>query len=903
MRVPLQWSGGVNLNVDPKALRDNQLARGLNVWPTLEGLLDKREPVLPAGEIKGVNGEVILPIALFVPDPVIGAQFVLHWVTNLGAEALSVIDADQPLDSTLPSSIFINLNPHTLVGPASFTNYRGRCLAVTGDQDGFYQLTNTGIAPEWNKASFQWLADSVKGIPTAQSQSISVKPRVITSFRGRMVYGNFGPGMENWIVFGDAVSTTHTNVKEAPLWAIVGDDVLSFNGRHLELAAIQGEAILAMKEVTLSAVGSSVQTALKVDTDRSTLLCTGTPAQTTDSGFTTPDGYINDFQVHKVNMEVGCAGTMAQAMTPYGLCWASKSDVWLLQGNMPVRVGTNIRPVLESCPSSWRKYWSMTYANGVVYLALATQAGISERNLAIQHWRLDLRQGAPNNAVDARWWGPQDYEGLANWATNGDTDLQCHSSCILTRRDADEFDTVYGAVFVQGFSPASMFLISYNRGEGGMDVPFRAPTTGRAWSPQDNIDGMIAPLGDFILPSVSQRNGRLYVVTVAGIPGAAEPVWPTTPGTAVVSGAATYREVRTASLFTRLTSFYSGTISPSPTILMDVWFKDNDFGEAAREKIVRRADMEAFFALKTRVDMPVVINGGNYVHRMGPVTMGDYTTGVRAPGNHLGIGLLGGPAPIPSISLAHDYQARTMRPCNTDGRGSTINEPFSEGVVRGRQLMPKIREGDGFIIDESNNFIVWATFHPDFPIAQGTVWQGEITKGYYANVDLLNAAIAAAMNTGLGANQPTGFTVAANPWSHEAWGATFPYFNGLSMAFSVRTTGDWYACLLAGAGIDAGASPTVFSGITYYTNKSQRLLAMLGYDTGEAYSNYLMYFVDDIGIYVNVIGEQYIPVLTTPATIWGVEVMEYKRASPASITSIDLDIALKRGLPFSGRSR
>lgn len=910
-RVPLKWDGGVNQLIDPQSIGDNQVVESKNAYPSQPGLLDKREVVRSVGELyHQLAALIIRPITLFVPDPVMGLDFVLHgtFAPSGSGEFITIVRGSTQVLATTPPSvetIYFNLLPNNIAGPASIVNFRGRVLAVAGFMDGFAQLTRSPAgAYSWNQVSFVWPA---AGGVTAQNQAVAVQPRLMAVFRGRCVWLNFGKGKGNWLVFGDRdVPAAWSNFVETPPWALVGNDVLTDNGRHLELAAIQGEDITCAREVSLQATGSPIQTALLIHTNRHSMLCTGEPSQTTDTGFATPSGYINDFVANKVNYECGCVGPQAICDTPYGTCWASDDDVWMLQGNAPMRIGSVIRPVLQNTPPAFRKFWSMAYANGTVFLAICTQASSSDLDLRIQHWRLDLRQGLEK----AVWYGPMDYETLPDYAAALDTAYTLSMTpSLVSKRGAGANEVVYGAIAVGGYAiNATAFrayprinFITYNESFGSEDIPFKEVRTARVWSSDDFIDGTVIPVGDLVRPTILAANGRMYVCTVSGIPGAVEPTWPTAAGSNVVDGGVTWTEIQTDVAWNRLPYYTIG----GPTFYsvgMDVLFKDFNFGVPNREKVLRRADVVAAFGTKGLAALRVTIEQGAKSRVLGPVPIGGTDNDLLL-------------ATMDESPANNEYQARTMRPSSDYSNDHAIDsytEADASGVIRGKSLQLRFTDDSGFVIDDTNNVITWGTYLTAKPVTLQHVWTANIPNGRYADLGALQDAIVAAMNVVQNPGNQSEFTWNADPWGYAKPydpDPQWPYFANFSFAFTARRSSGLNAYAMsfffgeADESVDDGAT-TLLANTTVYPKRTKRLLGMLGFDTTETrrdaeglsttYGN---------GEGIQMVAESEVPFQASPLYINGVQIIGPLRRPLVSLSDIELDYYVKPGLPFSKRNR
>lgn len=919
-RKPLRWDGGVNLYADPRALKDGQLALAKNSFPTLEGILHKRESVQAIGYTDFTFPETsslsIAPITIHVPDPACGRDFILH-AHGGGAsqEFLLATAMDSLVSRTGPDyQTLVAEVPIPAAQPACFVNYRGRTIVLGGQNEGFYQyVKGPGGVWLWVKASFAWIAGTA-GVAAAQTQSLGVRPRAACPFQGRMVYANFGLGMGNWLCFADFNSTTHVNVTDAPLWAIVGSDVLAENGRHLELDDIANEDIVCMEEVSLSAVNNPLQRALAIHTAQGhTVLCTGAPVQTTDAQFGDAVGYLGNFQASRVNFKCGGVGPGAHCETPYGTFWAGADDIWCLPtGNpVPVRVGTNIRPALQACPPSLRRFWSMAYADGVLYLAIATVnsevAGPGAFQVmypAAQHWRLDLYDGLPTNPTDAQWYGPQDYEGLKALA-GGDTVLPNAAPggpCVsIVTREVDGHATIVGACQAASNAGASRtFFISYNEDSRAFDVPYTAVGSALPWTASNDV-----AIGDLIRPSILATNGRLYRAQNTGRTNLAEPTWPLGAGSTVNDNGVVWEEIRGTTFWNRTVTYAGATVTGE--VLMDVKFKDDDWGSPNRDKILRRIDINALMETRVWTLFWAVLNQGDRVGNLGPVVLGDASvrpgSGLTGARNTLGIDT------TDTMRASSEFQSKTYKPKTPTTGSPSLTQPLDvadNGIIRARTIQPNFLDLSGIVIDDTNDYISWVEISAVNQSAIN-VFTAQLTHQYYANMLTLLAEITVQMNL-VQTNTLTGFTLAASSWNASSpFGKTFPYLLRFNLSWLARTGATYIAFIHGDYNPETAITrdDTTLLGVTCYPSRTQRLLAILGIDTSLDAGTALGFgdiYAD--GSAVIVAPETISPLaVVSPSSIWATEFTPYTRPSPVRIGALDIEAAVLPGLPLSNRNK
>lgn len=893
--IKLGWSGGVNLLVDPRAVRDDQLAGAENCWPTVEGLLAKRQAVTFERLAVKFPSREYHPIALFTPDPTTGFQFVLHYADGSGNEWLTAGTFDNSDEADCPT-IQVAAGAPMSYRPMSFANYRGVVVAVGAGNEGFYQLTRaTGAGTwAWHHVSFNWVAYDAA---STQPQAISVLPQCVGVYRDRLVFANFGTGMGNWMVMADrsgpwaySGSPDDSHRDNVPLWSQIGPDVLASNGRHIEIGVLQGQSIQAVEEVSTASVSSALQSACLIRTQTKANLAVGEISESTDNG-TTYSSYLGDWQPAKVNIDAGIAGPHARCEGPNGVFWASGEDVYALYDGAPkpVIIGTNIRPALRACPHSYHKFWHMAYADGAVYLSVATQNSSDELNLAVQHWRLDIRPtgdgdetAKPMGPANARWWGPMDYEFMP-FLDVGLTGAM--GACIVAPRGRIDQDTVYGLFFGAGDNSnfiRRLFLVSYNRVYKGYDSPYREVLTARRWAPSDTVGA-----GDLIMPTALNYKGLFFYANASGVTGGAEPTWPVAGGTVVDNGLL-WRELTDPTLAYRTPNF-TGPSEDAWRIAMKPDFKEYDFGTNMQDKVFVRADVSAFFSGKQHVWMDVLANGGDLKMHMGPAVIGDFTLGRQPALNDLGL------MQLDSGSVAQNFQSRCLRP-NDVSREFAI--PFP-GVVRGRTLQPQLREGQGIVIDDSNDHITVANgvFATD-PRGAGlrVVKSVAIDQGYYDTIDDLMAQVVNQMNA-----QAAAVAAAATgtTWSTtSAYAGAVPYTNNIALATDTDAS-TWF--FLFAADSDAGA----LNGVTLYLQRSMRLMTTLGFDTSNAYSSAWAAVFGGTGTYpidvgaVNLLSTYYNPLggyHTQP--INAIQSMPFVKTQSVAITDIEGTFVLKAGRPL-----
>lgn len=375
---PILPLGGVNLLQDPKRIADNELVESTNMAPVVPGVLSKR---------KGLS---------LVQGSILGTYYAKSFSFPVSEVGVAQLIVANPFSLSAPTNIF---GADDSGGYLFTSNFGTRVLATSSITLGG-KLYLFGGYPCTVPGKMIYKDATVSGglacVPfTWDDPSNTFSPSVAAVYRSRAVYGNLGLGYENYIVFSDRF-----------LPATIGTDVLLGNGRSVQIGDSDGDRIVALVDVMLTAVGSPAQSALLVLKEQSAYLVTGEPNETTDS--TDPFG---DLTINKFNFTCGCSSANSVVRTPYGLLWASLDDVWMYDGGqLPRRVGSKIRKALGYSPAAQRYRWHAAYFNGFYRLAVFGQGQVQNDDVPLtDQWWLDLRDGPPQSHVDARWWGPQQY--------------------------------------------------------------------------------------------------------------------------------------------------------------------------------------------------------------------------------------------------------------------------------------------------------------------------------------------------------------------------------------------------------------------------------------------------------------------------------------------------------------
>lgn len=401
--IPLGLTGGVNLLDDVRTIRDDQVRKAQNLVPTTPGILAKRKGLGFHQHLFNMLGH---PIAFTLPNfpSTLAAIIGVRRMEDSGSLAPSK-------NTTIYAATGIDTDPYEeydagliTTGRPCFVHFNEKTYCFFGPP-----VVNNGIVIE------EYIPNST-GVRIREldfgSGNSNITPAGACVYRNRLAYW-----WDNMIALSD------TNDPET-----VGADLTAANGRAFSPGQRDGSKIVACQEVMLTAVGTPAETALLVLTERGGYLITGEPNETADA---TPP--IGDLTVNRISIDVGCSSRETLVTTPYGTIWAGPDDVWLFaQGQVPVRIGSNIRPALQATPADKRYLWHAAYHDGFYRLAVFSQGrGPDDDDPPDDQWWLDLRHGAPRNSDEAMWWGPQRYRQAIDSDT--DTPYGVYPMCVESR--------------------------------------------------------------------------------------------------------------------------------------------------------------------------------------------------------------------------------------------------------------------------------------------------------------------------------------------------------------------------------------------------------------------------------------------------------------------------------------
>lgn len=456
---------GVNLLIDPRRISEDELVLAKNIFPVSPEILSHRGSMQPFGcmvanPTDGVNP--YLPVNSYIP-PLAGTYAVVWASRNVAAGQNTVIWAGNPqplgaaTSSTLPGVV-------TTRKPG-FCSFIHQVFVALGDPYNAHaglKITAGGIAV------FNFL-DAAGSTLTPVGASAKA-PQVMSPYRDMMTYANFGAGFESYLLISDGLSSSST-VSSANRPYTVAPTGGGLFSRALQVGGQRDtDAIVAMKEVMLTAVGGPPQSGLLILKERTAYLLTGTPNPSTDTT-DLPSGTV---QIVQVAYNCGCSSPETVVTTPYGTIWAGQDDVWLFQyGQAPIRVGSKIRSVLQRTPAAFRYRWHAGYFNGIYRLALDSSSSVNDDSPCGEQWWLDLRYGPPTGGPevqpheDAMWWGPMVFKFIT--AKSGATQTGTRNMC---QEDRNDFTSPYLMGIEFGFDDLSgtktddVMLVYYDNPNG-----------------------------------------------------------------------------------------------------------------------------------------------------------------------------------------------------------------------------------------------------------------------------------------------------------------------------------------------------------------------------------------------------------------------------------------------------
>lgn len=415
--LPVPMTGGVNLFADPTKVRDDELVLAKNVAPVQPGVIGQRGAMQGVRNLGDGTGLTVPTRAMFSP---IGKEFALaHFLPSTSKTYFNLVDdghnfvSDPGLELEGTSGVPV---------PVCMVQWDGDTYAFAG--------YNSGV-----RAAFASTPEGyvLENITFAGSGNEGFRPKGAAAIRDRFVYWGFDDGAGGRsVLFAD---------RGLPLQ--IGDNAVAA-GRYIPVAGIAQTGITHCAEINTQGTGSPNQSVVAVWTTDNMWMLLGEPGETGDGS--TVQAIIGSLQQNLLPMNAGCVAGATVQQTPYGTIWAGPDDVWFMPfGSLPIRIGTKIRPALLNSPPSMKWRWHAMYDADKAQYRLAIfgdSAGPVDDSACDSHWILDLSQGPPRNADEAKWWGPQVYvqpvrENYEKWRG---------THCLVSRTgDGGDFQ-MYGLV-------------------------------------------------------------------------------------------------------------------------------------------------------------------------------------------------------------------------------------------------------------------------------------------------------------------------------------------------------------------------------------------------------------------------------------------------------------------------
>lgn len=356
--VQLRKFQGVNLSVEATDLADNELAASMNMYPVKadggdlavrfnsRGLIDQLSTLLTEGgkshlfQFRAGNTHHVL--AWEEPG---------RWFHVGEDDALYEILNTVESSGQKPSTVQWQDKLYLFTGGSA-----GYVLAYVPTQNPPFTMTSLSGASHWNTST--------------------VRPKVAVVYQGTMMLSGFGGAEESMVRFtevGDP-NTLLTDAKAIYVGRGVGGDV---NG---------------MIEVAVEGGSEYIQTYGIVMKPGGMWMMQGTLPTSTSDG---------DLVVTPINKEQGLVDKATIVETKFGYIWCSGGDVWIAPtGQKPLRIGEQIRPMLEQVPQT-PGMWHAVYYGGFYRLTIP-RAGASDQYPEVEQWWCDLR----NYPARVSWWGP-----------------------------------------------------------------------------------------------------------------------------------------------------------------------------------------------------------------------------------------------------------------------------------------------------------------------------------------------------------------------------------------------------------------------------------------------------------------------------------------------------------------
>lgn len=621
-QLNLNFSGGINQFIEPENLQDNEAVLLRNLYVAKSGKLIKRPGMNCIFNNALQNGlETFGGFTKFGPvrrvNKFVGDFFVLVLGTE-ASNSWTIYLMDSNGKDVTPGGTGLTFTGTYEEWP-SIVDFNNDTLVLFGGNsvEGYAAIIREGSAVKLKKCSFVFTAGA-----QTQAESVPVRPRIGTPYQGSMFYGNLGPGFEDCFTFSDDrpnnaidyVPGLQSDGTYVPISSVIGNDVLSYNGRHVRLGGSDRDEIVAASEILLDTIGTPAQAALLILGQRNGWIATGNFLRS----FETPgtgETYSGDFVLRRMNFQCGCMGESTLVRTPMGVFWVGLDEVWYIGtgATMPLRIGTKIRPSIMQVPKNYYQRAAAVYCEGFLRVALPTQqSGLAENGqtdmVRYDHYWLDLRFGVPTDAQQARWFGPMQY-CIANLNNNAPTRV---GQPFVDDRITSDKQRVLMPAYVTDVS-GLVFGVSLSDISSETNTPYDFPfphlNEAPAWLPET-----VYAVGDYVRPSYP--NGRFYkctAVTGTEQTGTSDPFSTNANDDVFTDNDVTWTEV--SGMFDsigmmELTQSTEVSEYNSPFVTGEIKTKVFNFGDIGVKKLLEAMEIHGASDGNTVLNTRVLIDGG-----------------------------------------------------------------------------------------------------------------------------------------------------------------------------------------------------------------------------------------------------------------------------------------------------
>lgn len=631
-KLPLPLGGGINLHDDPAAIADEQWQRLKNLAPVRQGIIGQRpsltfvREVNPALSYAGAAAHwdardatyaslyfqwarTLRPIK-FIFDPNFGevtAVVITTEPTKIFTRPSSPVTTERGWKTVPTGTMLVVCLPNVVNSEDNATltlfagdlglrqqapsiiTFLGSTYVFAGGSRGF-KLTPARITG--SEPPFMAFDPCDFG-----SGNLNFFPDGAAVIRDRVVYyigsSIYWSDRNAPLTVGYTGTISSGNITPSTAKPATGTNFPAIGTRDIYLGGESNEAITAITEISTTAQGSPTTSVCMVFTKTSAFMVTGEPLETTQGG-----DIVGSMQINRLNIKCGCIAQATICSTPYGTFWAGTDDVWFMPfGSTPIRVGTQLRPLLENLPAGTEWKMHAEYSDGKYRLSIPTpgQDLAPTSPIGSQYW-LDLSAGPPQGP-DSRWFGPQQFvqtdAPAVGGGPNGDPGVWCMARD--TRKDGDgRLYALQPYCMVGGADVSSIYgmsLCSFDAYDGRDTC---APQMEhQPWAASEGYSE-----GAIIVPAPAQSaaqgmNAPAYVCTTAGTSDVAEPDWftPDTDGN-ITDGTVVWTAIKFDKDEGDVISAYAPKIDQTTNYIeWSMLSKEHTFGDPLKEKLLDGAEI------------------------------------------------------------------------------------------------------------------------------------------------------------------------------------------------------------------------------------------------------------------------------------------------------------------------